>query len=70
MPYNSSNPEHMFRPHSVYTDLTGHKMIRGSFDVILPKVEAVAFTQTVFDAKVCPEYQSFRNRRISKVLSY
>ncbi len=39
--YDPSNPEHISRPHSVFTDLTGHKRISGSFSVILPKVEAV-----------------------------
>ena len=45
LPYDSSNPEHMFRPHSVYTDLNGHKKIRGSFSVILPKVDAATLLE-------------------------
>jgi hypothetical protein len=70
LPYDPSDPEHLSRPHAIYTDLTGHQKIRGSFDVILPKVEAVTLTRTGFDAKSCLEYQSLRNRRISTVLLY
>jgi len=41
LPYDPSDTEHTSRPRSIYTDLTGRKKIRGSFDVVLPKVEAV-----------------------------
>ena len=37
--YDASNPEHLSRPHYVFTNLTGHKRIKGFFDVILRKVK-------------------------------
>ena len=36
--FDSAAPDHQQRHHDTYTDVSGIRRIRGSFDVILPKV--------------------------------
>ena len=43
VPYDPNDPDHKSRSRKLFTSITGAKLLRGSFDIILSKVMLNAF---------------------------
>ena len=67
--YDPNNPDHKARTNMAFTsDVSGKKWIRGSFNIILPKVNCISFSYCKFLPQDIVGYSSFRDERIQKFL--